>query len=267
MTNNHTHLNAEDGLNPDEANLIATVKNSFATVTPDPQFVNDLLQQLTDSHRQTQHSQRISDYGGLHKSTIMYHLRNSSHHFVRRTSVIIALLCALIVIPVLGKTLLDHYAPREVARIPMPISTAAAPTPQSRSTITDLARIEEQIGHRILQPTYLPANCGGLRERFAYADIRVAVLRYGCVGIEQQVNSGIQQPYVGTGASQSLTVNGQPAIYINGIWVQDKPGGKLTWRAGDYHELIFEQNGLTIRLSASTEIAKEELVRIAESMK
>lgn len=45
------------------------------------------------------------------------------------------------------------------------------------------------------------------------------------------------------GSATMTSVNGQPAVYVDGMWVQ-APGGRRTWQTGTRSMLIFERQGM-----------------------
>lgn len=174
---------------------------------------------------------------------------------------------------------LPHSAPREVAPATpggAPVLTPSgavtdAPTPVGRrfESLDDLARAT---GLPLLLPTYLPPGCAE-RERFALpTPVNAAYLTYSCLTLSQQaiVRQGTErreEPAIGAGAAEAITIGGQPAIHIRGAWMVDSRGQRV-WQEGLGHELVFERDGLIVRLRAgdAKTVPLEELIRVAESL-
>jgi hypothetical protein len=176
----------------------------------------------------------------------------------------VLLVSMLVVWPVWGQTMLKYFAPREVEQLTLAGVTFEA-TP-SAPRMMELEHVEELAGFSLLAPTYLPSGCR-LRERFYLAKPGATYLNYSCVSIVQQKGETIQRPFVGEGSIQAVTVGDKPATYVDGIWMKLPGEEKLTWQQGIAHDLVFERDGLVIRLSASSHLSKAELIRIAESLK
>jgi hypothetical protein len=181
------------------------------------------------------------------------------------------LLSAVIAVPVVARavTRLPHSAPREVAALPTPEAVTTAPVSTGPHAMT-LDEIAATVGFAPLVPTYLPADARcGVSDGFAWRDIRVASLNYTCVRLHQQAPRGSspEQPYVGVGATEEVTVGGQPAIYIHGAWVEEQ--GQRVWKEGFAQELILERDGLIIHLLAGNTavMSKDELIRVAASLR
>lgn len=176
---------------------------------------------------------------------------------------LVLLLIMIIALPLLAQTALEHFAPREVKQLPN--TSMAYETIPDKPQLMDVQELEKLTGFTLLMPTYLPLDCR-VRERFFDAKPRVAYLIYSCVGIAEQKAKSIQRPFIGEGSTQELTIGGNPAIYIGGAWVQ-LPGQKQpTWMPGVAQQLVFERNGILVRLDATARLSKEDLVRIAESI-
>jgi hypothetical protein len=94
----------------------------------------------------------------------------------------------------------------------------------------------------------------------------VVVLSYACVGISEQRGESVQHPSVGKDSTQEVTVEGKPALLIDGAWVQSSNEKEATWARGPKN-LVFERDNLIIDLMAnSLTLTGEELIRIAESL-
>lgn len=177
---------------------------------------------------------------------------------------LVLLLGVLVVGTVLAQGGLPHIAPREVEKWP-PAPLKLEPRPD-QPRFKPAEELEKQLGFALVLPTYRPPGCA-LIERFFGALERVAYLNYSCLAIEEWKSDSLQQPYVGEGSVQTLTINGKEALYIGGAWVKITGAKEPTWMPEFSHELVFEYNGIGIRLSASpTQLTKEELIKIAESM-
>lgn len=175
---------------------------------------------------------------------------------------VLLLLSAVIAGPVLAQVALEHYSPREVEDW-HPIQATYEATPST----TSIDRLEEMAGFSILVPTYLPPGCS--LQKNSYLDKpQVIYLTYSCVVITQQKARTTQSPYIGKDSSEMITVAGNPAIYVDGAWVQIQGEKELRWAQGAAKELVFERDGLIVRLAGSSvDLSKEELIKIAESMR
>lgn len=172
--------------------------------------------------------------------------------------------------PVLGDTILQHVAPREVAQVPNH-SHLVGPKPTGPRW-ADLDQLSKQAGFTVLIPNSLPEGCTA-DERWFIPGPQVVYLTYSCsIVISEQAAEGHQeQPYVGQGSTEKVTVNGQPALYIGGAWVQMAGQATPEWTDGVGQMLILERDGLIIHITSSQRfkdpsIVKAELIAIAESM-
>lgn len=206
-------------------------------------------------------------------------------------ALVLLLLSTTFTVPALARilTTLTHSVPREITpptagALPVltpqgPVTYAPTPTGVRQDT---LEQVSEAAGFPVLVPTYLPPGCYA-RERFAWAELQVINLNYACVLItEQTVRS--ERPPVGAGATETVVVGDQPAIYIRGAWVaadaftppalrSPTPVGRtgpppLVWQEDFAQELILERGGVIIHLRAGSPhfFPKEELIRIAASL-
>ena len=191
-------------------------------------------------------------------------------------------LSVLIGVPVLAQIgLLKYFMPYEVSQyLPRPLGTMV---PFEPTTVPDVARLEQAVGFALLVPSDLPNDCS--LWQYAYV-AQTALLSFTCVDIQEQKalsdwhDNPLRQP-VGPNAVQTLTINGQPAYYIEGTWqFQTTRSGTPTppvWVPSGARRLVFERGDLLIDLAAipasmsngmaSGLISKEALIQIAESMK
>lgn len=197
---------------------------------------------------------------------------HAGRRFMQRMSLRFAVMMIVVlsvvgVLPVAAQAILTYFAPREVTALPPPAYETVEARPTALRWV-ERPTLEQQAGFSVLAPNYLPPNCT-LREQYFLAEPKVVNLTYGCMWIAEQRSTTVQQPLVGQGATRTVTVNGQPAVYIEGAWVTIVRDGKeepLQWDPSALRQLVFERNGLLIRLS-SPNLTLQELVQIAESMK
>ena len=266
----------------DEAALQSDLDALAASIVPDPAFTAALETRLQRAHRAQVYTQRP-----LHQRIAQW--PRLSPRFA--VGILLALLCSLLLgIPVLAQMgVLKNFVPYEVSRYPSPQGT----TPQNPSTAgavepvqaPDLATLEHALGFSIRAPKYLPNDCP--LWRYAYiSQSSAAFLSYTCVDILEQKavadwrNNPLRQP-VGPNAVQTLSIDGQPAYYIEGTWQFGATGnGTLTppvWVPSGARRLVLERADVVIDLAAIPEslsngiasglISKAELIQIAESLK
>lgn len=200
------------------------------------------------------------------------------------------MLSTFVTVPVLAQFALEHFAPREVEKLPIAGETVALATVPPESYSENVEALEEQAGFSVLMPRYLPSTCS-LRKGYYLAEpigeIRLEYDSIGnlpCFDVAQRRAQGdtVHRPFVGQGSTEEVIINGKPALYINGTWIVEglSENGTLmhlspeeqanlfegaVWVPGP-QQLIFEYNGLLIRIDAGPNISKAELVRVAESM-
>jgi len=205
---------------------------------------------------------------------------------------VIFLLTIVAVMPVLAQFALEHFAPREVESLPLAPESVTVATIPSYAYEDDIEALAQQAGFSPLIPEYLPPNCAFTKGYYLDEPIGEIHLTYNsvdqslpCFRVAQRQarENRTDRPFVGDGAVEEITVNGKPALYISGIWVieGDLPGaesGETTvevnpeelfenaeWADGP-QQLVFEHEGLLIRIDAEFYISKDELVKFAESM-
>lgn len=184
--------------------------------------------------------------------------------------------------------LLRYFVPYEVTQYPTrPGGTPAnsvGGVPFEPISVPDLASLEQAVGFTLAVPRYLPVGCP--LWQYAYAKPSAAFLTYTCVDILEQTavadwrTNPLRQP-VGPHAVQNVSLNGQPAYYIEGTWqFQTTRSGTATppvWVPSGARRLVFERGDVLVDLAAmpssmpngvaSGLISKAELIQIAESMK
>lgn len=255
------------GLQKQEDDLLQRVCLRLAEGTP---VADNAFQQRLEGHllvRLGQRREAGAVQGRVSRNLLLGHF---SAKCVRMglavTSVLILSLAATW--PAVGQILSKHIAPRQIAAWPSPPHVAVEPSATPRTL--DAAQQEKAVGFPLLMPTYLPAGCT-LQNRINIS--RIAHLVYSCVIVDEQATDRVWQPPVGMDSTQEVTVNGQPAIYIDGVWITDKPGGDAVWKSGVAGQLTFERNNLIVHLisvrqsSSSPQLSKEDLIRIGESIR
>jgi hypothetical protein len=156
--------------------------------------------------------------------------------------------------------------------------------------------LEAQAGFSVLVPSYLPGNCEFKDGSYSPQPIGEVTLEYNtrdhhaCFDITERTTQVgvVHQPYVGPGSVEEIAIDGQPAIYVRGMWwvdmqrvagngQVDQPAhlsrqqiqallNQAVWIEGP-KQLSFEQDSLLIRIKADTSVSKDDLIKIAESAK
>ena len=216
--------------------------------------------------------------------------------FVYGLGAIALLLMALwIAGPTIAKFALPHFAPREVTKMPTlsDVTFSELPAPITTDII---GKLEEQAGFAVLVPHDVPLGCQLHKGSYLPEPIGEVLLVYissdnlPCFTTNQreiEVDT-IHTPFIYEGSGEEITIHGQPALYIDGIWIlgednngEDSEGGSqiiefgpgelaelmetATWIEGP-KQLVFELDGFLIRLNGDLRLTKAELIRIAESM-
>lgn len=90
----------------------------------------------------------------------------------------------------------------------------------------------------------------------------------GGLGIQQRAGSGEGGPAFPASKAQEVRVNGQPAIYVRGVW-ERTDGWNLQWNdAADSAILSWEADGFTYYIQfGGLGLTREDLIRIAESLR
>lgn len=142
------------------------------------------------------------------------------------------------------------------------------PVPTPRSWL-DRAELQRQAGFPVLEPTWLPPGCQPVEAWVDGTGHIFANLTYTCLHVVEDVVHGVQRPYVGAGATQDVTVSGQPAVYVDGGWTQILGQDSAPqWRSGPV-QLLFVQDNVFFILDGllGQHLSKDELIRIAESLR
>lgn len=177
-----------------------------------------------------------------------------------------AALAGLIVAgPVLGqvgpwRSPLKNVTVHEVTSVPW-VGAAGTPPPRRWEDAADMQR---RAGFAPLFPTYLPEGCTP-KERW-YEPMGGSIsLTYSCgIGVIEWAASGVSmQPHVAPGSAKTITVHGQPAIFIEGAWVGDA-GGPLAWKDNGLGVIIFNDGKLVIQVSWHH--PQDMVTKVAESI-
>lgn len=156
---------------------------------------------------------------------------------------------------------LPHFAPRSVAQLPLSSEAPKSIKPNPRWM--EIAEIEKRAEFTIVLPSDLPKNCVPT-ERFYNSMARGTYLNYSCALILERKAVGVEHPLVGSNSTKQLTIGGNPAILIDGMWISERLGSPAEWETG-FKTLIFEKKGLVIQIRTGN-LSESELIRFAESM-
>jgi hypothetical protein len=208
----------------------------------------------------------------------------------------VLLVTMVLAMPALAQFALAHFSPREVATLPISAAVVTVVPVPSSAHMTQLGDLEAQAGFSILVPRYLPGSCEFKDGSFLPQPIGEVDLEYNtpdehaCFDIAEQKTrtDKFDQPFIGTDSAQSITINGQPAIYIHGMWwvdMQRITGSnssdksvhvspqqlqdvfkQAVWVEGP-KQIVFEDNGLLIRINGDTSLTKDVMIQIAQSIK
>lgn len=283
-----------DNVDPSDTACAAELATLAANIQPDPEFARNLEAQLLSAavagYTQPSIETPTVDVGqrGIRpwwKQPLRQWITGGARtQPVRRSSqvrliqVVLAIILALVVLPVLGQTILRYFVPQEVDTLPesgnitriLPqktdISLTATVVHTTTSTIPDsviIEGLEQQTGLSLLAPTYLPDECVP-QNTFTYSDIQSVILQYSCVIIEQERVTEAQQPYVTTGSVEDIEINSKPAKYIRGTWIN--MNGERTYNPDVGSQIILEKDNMLIKLRATGTLTKDEHIKIAESM-
>lgn len=187
-----------------------------------------------------------------------------------------------------GHTRLLHVIPVEYT-LREEESAPATGRPLEVVKAATIDELEAIAGFSLLKPTFLPERCAALRSAHYLPETRVTAITYSCLDIQQQRGDRVYRPPVPEGSLQRVTVNGSPAVFFvtplpprslsPPTPLQDpvtSHGPAKTEEGWEFRDLIFEANGLIVRLSTfpkgaptvpeNAPLSKEELIKIAESM-
>ena len=89
----------------------------------------------------------------------------------------------------------------------------------------------------------------------------------GVLSIDERPGVPMNGPAVPSSAAQTVQINGQPAVYVQGSY-ESNPGQSPTWNPNaDVEELSWQADGLTFLLTADgLGLSRSDLIRIAESI-
>lgn len=203
-------------------------------------------------------------------------LRSNDSSQVRLIQVVLAIILALVVLPVLGQAILRYFVPQEVDPFPpvgetyqpgeAPQTLMAATMPPISTAISldeeEIEQIEQSINFSLLVPGYVPNECYWQSYRVILNGVQ---LSYTCLCINQQQVQNVQQPRFGEGSTEEVSVGNNPAFYIRGNWMQLEGQNEPIWVGDAGSWLIFEHDDIIIRLRTGS-LTKEELIRITDSM-
>ncbi|MDQ4075147.1 MAG: DUF4367 domain-containing protein [Chloroflexota bacterium] len=251
------------GVDAADVSVVDELQVLADSIQLDQSFSHDLEQRLIQTKQIAQPPSPTSSWRHLLESMGAGKLGALTRLRLSHVGALVILLAGLVVaLPVVAQTALEYFAPREVTEL-QPIQ-ADYETPPSAPRWLETEQLEEVAEFTLIEPTYLPPDCV-LNERFFASRPRVVYLNYSCVSIAEQKTQVTHRPRVGEDSVQEITVNGKPAVYINGIWVVMPGSEERIWKEGVVKELILEQDGLLIRMQ-SDKLSKEELIKIAESL-
>lgn len=256
---------------PDAA-LIEHHLSMASKMTIDPAFKASLYARLAAAHTARRQGIRQSFTFAVRswrEKMINYVQRSGMNtrgvrpQFIIGIAVLVSMLLAA---PVLGQTILNWIRPQVVDRLPnnVPASTELLPS-------APLDQIEKRAGYALLLPSYLPENCG---RRNTYvnpgqrydATVDTVFINYPCVTISSRpIRANVQQPLVGDNATETVSVNGQPALLIRGVW-ESFDNQPATWNPNGGLQLIFQYRTLQVMVEAH-DLTKAELIKVAASLK
>lgn len=141
-------------------------------------------------------------------------------------------------------------------------------TPTSPQLV-DRNELEEQAGFTILEPTYLPKNCK-LSERYYTSFSQEVDFIYRCdrstaFDLVQKKGKWTKLPHIDEKSSETVEINGQQAIYVDGGWLVKPNSEDIKWVSGLNQQVFMEIGTLRIHLLASN-LNKDELLRIIGSL-
>lgn len=137
----------------------------------------------------------------------------------------------------------------------------AVGTPPVQRRWEDVADMQRKAGFAPLFPAYVPPGCTP-SERWYEPMGGTISLTYSCGLDIGEFRSGAS-PHVAPGSAKTITVHGQPAIFIEGAWV-GHAGGPLTWQDNGLGVIFFEDHGLVIQVSWHR--PQEILTKVADSI-
>jgi hypothetical protein len=171
-----------------------------------------------------------------------------------------------------------HVVTQPVGEFPADLQHAiengreAAATPPPANGVSEIADIEASLGAHLLEPSYLP---DGYRLTQRYSPFRMFAELLYLSSANESINiresnqeyGGTERPPVPPSAAESVNVGVHPAIYVKGGWYQAEPSDVPVWREDIGHSLLFDVDELTVEIVVLPSVSKEDLIRIAESMR
>lgn len=276
----------------EDAIFIENLVKLAKTIKPDPTFTKNLKKQLFVANKPERRSIVQSLSNSVTRSmTVWRSVMTKRKRFVYAVALTLLLIvCALTALPSLAQFALEHFAPREVEKLPITGESVTLATIPSESYLNNVETLETQLGFVVLMPQYIPTYCHFQESYYLAEPVSEIHLVYDttdklpCFEVTQRKaqENMVHRPSVGPGSTEEITINGEPALYINGMWViENMPGNETALRLSSEdmeklfedaawvegpQQLVFENNDLLIRIDAGPNISKEELVKIAESL-
>jgi len=145
-------------------------------------------------------------------------------------------------------------------------------TPSVEKMVRPVEEVEDSLGAHLLEPSDIPTDYV-LVQRNSPLRMSAEILYLGSEGRSISIReshykySEVERPPIPPSAAQSLEVNGHPAIYVKGGWYQEASSDVPSWREDMGHTLLFEVGELTVEIGAPLDISRQDLIRIAESMR
>lgn len=294
LRDNH-RASAPASMGSEEETFARKLMNLASRMEPERSFVRALERQLARGQEVKQRSavqalaRSVAGQLRIWRQRIML---RKGYLYVFAIGVIL-LVSALTVAPLLAEFGLEHFVPRGVDNWSPSNGSIAVATIPPESYSDNVEALEAQAGFSALLPQYIPADCHFLEGN--YLEEPVAEIRLFYQSEEQlpcfdvvlrQAEAGtVHRPYVGPGSVEEISIKGQRALYISGMWVVEGPigetsdSGVLSLGPGELEELyegatwvegpkqiVFEYGGLLIRITGGANISKAELVKVAESL-
>ncbi len=274
--------------------LVALAKS----IRPDPNFRKALEEHLLTLQSTKQHVKPRSFLQAIFQFGLTWRakMRTEKRFVYALGTVALLLIVTLWIIgPTMAQFALPHFAPHEVTRMPTMSAVTIADLPNPITTDI-VGELEEQAGFAVLVPRYVPFGCQLHEGNYLPEPIGEVQLIYlsandlPCFTTNQREveDDTIHTPPIYEGSGEEITIHGQPALYIDGIWAVGEfsnskdnevdsgiiklgPGElaelmeTATWIEGP-KQVVFEYGGFLLRLDGDLRLTKAELIKIAESM-
>jgi len=171
-----------------------------------------------------------------------------------------------VAMPAFGDGTLKRVKPREVTAPPSISEGAAIGQKVAELTWTEPLELSRRVGIAVYVPSYLPEGCQTWGSwSYNAAPIPPSVyLQYSCVVIGTKLGSGVGYP-VPAGSLTEISVSGQPALYQSSVWVTDPRTNQQLQQ--DAQTIFLERGGSIVTVVAVRQIGKEELIKVAESLR